>query len=250
MSSTGQPVKLARPLDWLAVSDHSDGMGVIDEITSGHPTLMTDPVLKKCHQQFNAGGKDALAAVMDLIARQSSKQLPAAVMERMLSKTVWEKSTAIIEKRLIRTSRAGLPRSSPTSGLSNYGGGNNLHRNVIYRDGKDKADQMVPMTTFDSENPEDLWTWMATWEQKTGGSLLAIPHNGNLSNGLMLNLRTFEGKPLTKAWAESRARWEPLFEVTQGKGTSEQHPSLSPTTNSPTSDVEQGQPQRGPKSWA
>ena len=200
-------------------------MGVINEIIAGHPTLMTDPVLKKCHQQFNAGGKDALAAVMDLIARQSSKQLPAAVMDPKLSKTVWEKSTAIMEKY---NEPGRFTAFIAYEWTSNYGGGNNLHRNVIYRDGKDKADQMVPMTTFDSENPEDLWTWMATWEQKTGGSLLAIPHNGNLSNGLMLDLRTFEGKPLTKAWAESRARWEPLFEVTQGKGTSEQHPSLAP----------------------
>ena len=132
-------------------------MGVINEIIAGHPTLMTDPVLKKCHQQFNAGGKDALAAVMDLIARQSSKQLPAAVMDPKLSKTVWKKSTAIMEKY---NEPGRFTAFIAYEWTSNYGGGNNLHRNVIYRDGKDKADQMVPMTTFDSENPEDLWTCM------------------------------------------------------------------------------------------
>ena len=112
-------------------------------------------------------------------------------MDPKLSKTVWEKSTAIMEKY---NEPGRFTAFIAYEWTSNYGGGNNLHRNVIYRDGKEKADQMVPMTTFDSENPEDLWTWMATWEQKTGGSLLAIPHNGNLSNGLMFDLRTFAGQ--------------------------------------------------------
>lgn len=104
-----------------------------------------------------------------------------------------------------------------------------MHRNVIYRDGSDKGDQMIPYTTFQSENPEDLWKWMANWEDKTGGSLLAIPHNGNLSNGRMFELKTFTGGPLTKEWAEARIRWEPLVEAIQTKGQSESHPSLSPT---------------------
>jgi hypothetical protein len=84
------------------------------------------------------------------------------------------------------------------------------------------------MTTFDTQNPEDLWTWMASYEQKTGGRLLAIPHNGNLSNGRMFQLSTFEGKPLTREYAEARSRWEPLFELIQTKGQSEAHPRLSP----------------------
>ena len=111
---------------------------------------------------------------------------------------------------------------------SNYGGGNNLHRNVIYRDSADVAKQMLPLTTFQTENPEELWKWMERYEEKTGGNVLAIPHNGNLSNGLMFAVETFDGKPLTKEWAETRSKWERLYEVTQGKGTSEQHPALSP----------------------
>jgi hypothetical protein len=58
---------------------------------------------------------------------------------------------------------------------------------VIFRDGKDKADQIVPFSQYDSDDPEDLWKWMAAYEEKTGGRLLAIPHNGNLSNGLMFD---------------------------------------------------------------
>jgi hypothetical protein len=112
---------------------------------------------------------------------------------------------------------------------SNAGGGDNLHRNVIYRDGKDKADQVLPFTTFQSENPEDLWKWMTSWEQKTGGKLLAIPHNGNLSNGRMFELTTFARHPFTREYAEERQKWEPLFEAIQMKGQSESHPSLSPS---------------------
>ena len=100
---------------------------------------------------------------------------------------------------------------------------------MIYRDGKDKADQVVPISTFDSENPEDLWKWMDAWEEKTGGSLLAIPHNGNLSNGQMFALNDLRRQPADSAnGPRQRARWEPMYEITQIKGDGETHPSLSP----------------------
>jgi hypothetical protein len=140
-------------------------------------------------------------------------------------KSVWQQYTAMAEKY---NEPGRFTAMIGYEWTSNAGGGDNLHRNVIYRDGKDKADQALPMTTFVSENPEELWKWMDGWEKKTGGKLLAIPHNGNLSNGRMFELQTFEGKPITRDWAEQRARWEPLFEAIQFKGQSEAHPSLSP----------------------
>jgi hypothetical protein len=106
--------------------------------------------------------------------------------------------------------------------------GNNLHRNVIFRDGADKASQVVPFSQYDSFDPEDLWKWMQAYEEKTGGRLLAIPHNGNLSNGLMFDDVTYTGKPLTEDYAKRRQKWEPVYEVTQMKGDGEAHPSLSP----------------------
>ena len=138
---------------------------------------------------------------------------------------MWRKMTEIVESHDEPGTFSALIGYEWTS---NYGGGNNLHRNVIYRDGKALADRVRPLTTFDTENPEDLWDWMAGYEAETGGRLLAIPHNGNLSNGLMFAVETFAGDPLTSDWAATRARWEPLYEVTQSKGTSEQHPSLAP----------------------
>jgi hypothetical protein len=107
-------------------------------------------------------------------------------------------------------------------------GGNNLHRNVIFRDGKDLADQVVPFSAYDSEDPEDLWDWMERYETETGGQVLAIPHNGNLSNGLMFDDVTMAGEPLSADYATRRMRWEPVYEVTQMKGDGEAHPMLSP----------------------
>ena len=109
-------------------------------------------------------------------------------------------------------------------------GGSNLHRNIIFRDDKDLADRIIPFSVYDSDDPEDLWKWLAAYEEKTGGRVLALAHGGNLSNGLMFDDVTFTTREaLTRDYAERRMRWEPLYEVTQIKGDGEAHPSLSPT---------------------
>jgi hypothetical protein len=141
-----------------------------------------------------------------------------------LTRTIWERLTAAAEKFNEPGKFATLIGFEWTSSP----GGNNLHRNVIFRDGKDKADQIIPMSNYDSSDPEDLWKWMAAYQAETGGRLLAIPHNGNLSNGLMFDDVTFSGKKLSRDYAERRMRWEPVYEVTQMKGDGEAHPSLSP----------------------
>ena len=222
-SSLGEAVKLSRPLDWVAVTDHSDAAGVIFEVRDGNPDLMADPVIKRWHEMMASG--QGVQAASEMIAAQSNNKVPPAMKDPRLAMSIWEKNTSIMEKY---NEPGRFTAFIGYEWTSNAGGGNNLHRNVIYRDGKAAADQVLPMTTFDSENPEDLWKWMGAWEAKTGGSLLAIPHNGNLSNGRMFALSTFEGSPLTREWAETRARWEPMYEITQIKGDGETHPSLSP----------------------
>ena len=100
---------------------------------------------------------------------------------------------------------------------------------MIFRDGKAKADQIIPFSQYDSVDPEDLWKWMSETEQKTGARVLAIPHNGNLSSGLMFDDVTLTTKkPLDRDYAQHRMRWEPIYEVTQMKGDGEAHPVLSP----------------------
>ena len=110
--------------------------------------------------------------------------------------------------------------------------GNNLHRNVIFRENGATASLVEPFTTvtpLGSDNPRDLWKWMAAFEEKTGAEVLALAHNGNLSNGRMFPIvESFTGKKIDREYAESRMRWEPLYEVTQIKGDGETHPLLSP----------------------
>ena len=103
-----------------------------------------------------------------------------------------------------------------------------MHRVIIFRDGPERVNQVLPFSAFDSENPEDLWKYLTAYEQKSSGQILAIPHNGNASNGKMFALADFFGNPLTRSYAETRARWEPIMEVTQVKGDGETHPFLSP----------------------
>jgi hypothetical protein len=104
---------------------------------------------------------------------------------------------------------------------------------VIFRDDGSKASMVEPFTTLaplGSDNPADLWKWLDAYEDKTGGRVLAIAHNGNLSNGIMFPVvDSFTGKPLDRTYAETRAKWEPLYEATQIKGDGETHPFLSPT---------------------
>ncbi len=224
VSSTGQPVRLSRPLDWIAIADHSDAMGVIADVIAGKPELMQDPQLRKWNKMFNAGPDEAMAAVMEMITAQGRGEVPAPLTDPNVFKDIWRRYTAIADQY---NDPGRFTTLIAYEWTSNYGGGNNLHRNVIYRDGADVASQVLPLTTFQTENPEELWKWMEAYEAKTGGDVLAIPHNGNLSNGRMFAVETFDGKPISKAWAETRMKWERLYEVTQGKGTSEQHPSLA-----------------------
>jgi hypothetical protein len=225
-SNTGQKAKLIRPLDWLVVSDHSDGMGVIAYILDGDPELMKVPMLKKWHDGMTSGDpKRATATRNDMIHQQSTNNLPKELTDEKFARSVWDKNTAIMDKY---NQPGKFTAFIGYEWTSNYGGGNNLHRNIIYRGNGEEARQMIPENTIVSADPESLWKWMQAYEDKTGGKILAIPHNGNLSNGLMFSLTTLAGKPISKEYAEARNKWERLFEVTQYKGTSEAHPSISP----------------------
>jgi Protein of unknown function (DUF3604) len=226
-NNSGQIVRLGRPLDWLAVSDHSDGMGAMIGVIQGDPEMMKDTTLARWNKMINSGD-DALSreAALDIIYHQSSRKLPKAVMSLEYMQTVWERNNAIMDKY---NKPGQFTAFIAYEWTSNYGGGNNLHRNIIYRDDATVANKVRPLTTFESDDPEGLWKWMQGYEDKTGGKILAIPHNGNLSNGLMFSLTTLAGKPFTREYAETRQKWEVLYEVTQVKGTSEAHPSLSPT---------------------
>ncbi|MFV2056834.1 MAG: DUF3604 domain-containing protein, partial [Thiohalomonadales bacterium] len=227
-TSLGDRVKLSRPLDWLVVADHSDAMGAMDEVVKGNPALIKDPKVKDWYDRIRKGGDSALAATMDIIETFTGitgEKVPAVLTEPKFVRSVWDRYLETAEKFNDPGRFSAIIGYEWTS----TDGGNNLHRNVIYRDGGKQAKQMLPYTAAESFNPEDLWKWMGRYEEKTQGKVLALAHNGNLSNGIMFpEINPATGKPLTKNYASTRARWEPLYEVTQIKGDGESHPYLSP----------------------
>jgi len=227
-ASSGQPVKLSRPLDFLVVADHSDNMGFFPDLFGGNAKILAHPLGRKWYEMLQ-NGKGEEAAI-EIIVSFSHGTFPKDLMYfpgTRAYKAAWQKTIDAAEEynepgRF--TAFIGYEWTSNT-------GGNNLHRNVIFRDGGHKASLVTPYTVYPpygSDNPVDLWKWMADYEKKTGGSVLAIAHNGNLSNGRMFPVVEAFGKPIDKAYVEARAKWERLYETTQTKGTGEAHPLLSP----------------------
>jgi hypothetical protein len=228
-ASSGQPAKLSRPLDFLVVSDHSDNMGFITDLFAGKPELLADPQGRKWYDmiQSGKGGQAALEIIGSFAQGKFPKALTYEPGTRGF-KATWE----LIVKAAEEANEPGRFTAFIGYEWTSLDKGNNLHRNVIFRDNGDKALQVQPYTTYPplgSNNPRDLWKWMAAYEQRTGGNVLAIAHNGNLSNGTMFPLiESFNGRPIDREYAEQRAKWEILYEVTQIKGDGETHPFLSP----------------------
>lgn len=229
LASSGQPVKLSRPLDFLVVADHSDNMGFFPKLLAGDPAMLRDPKGREWYNMIQAGEdwKAALAIINAFSDGTFPKDLLSMPGTKSFDST-WQQTIEAAEEANDPgrfTAFIGYEWTSNT-------GGNNLHRNVIYRDGGGLARQTEPMVTmkpWGSDNPRDLWKWLEAYEEKTGGDVLAIAHNGNLSNGRMFPLiESFTGEPIDAAYAEGRARWEPLYEATQMKGDGETHPFLSP----------------------
>jgi hypothetical protein len=231
ISSTGLPVRLSRPLDFLVVADHSDNMGFFPRLFAGDPGMLADPTGKRWYEMIQKGGQDGVKVALEVISSFSLNKFPPALASRPGSqayRSAWE--TAI--KAADRYNDPGKFTAFIGYEWTSNTNGNNLHRVVIFREGGAKASMVEPYTTLKpqgSDNPRDLWKWLQGYEDKTGGRVLALAHNGNLSNGIMFPMMdTFTGKPFDRAYAETRMKWEPLYEVTQIKGDGETHPFLSP----------------------
>lgn len=219
-SQSGQRFRLIRPLDFVVVADHAENIGIADYIERGDPILRETEAGKRWYDYFQAG--TGIDAAYEWSAANAERTDPIDSPE--MQTRVWDK---VIENAE-RYNEPGVFTAFIGYEWTSGPGSNNLHRNVIFRDGADRARQVVPFSAFDSDDPEDLWTYLGDYEARTGGRVLATPHNGNLSNGMMFMLETFGGMPFDADYASTRARYEPLLEVTQPKGTSEAHPLLSP----------------------
>ncbi len=221
ISNTGQPVQLIRPLDFLVITDHAEMIGLAPMIQESNPALLEDPWGKWVHERFNAGPEGRMEAFQNII-EAGVKGINPFTSDKA-ARSIWvdfvEKADAYDSPGRF-TAMTGFEWSSTPDG-------DNLHRVVVFRDGSDKTRRTIPYSLFDSMNPEDLWKYLANYEKEVGGRVLAIPHNGNLSNGLMFAEKTFSGGKLSREYGEKRARWEPIIEVTQVKGDGETHPQLS-----------------------
>lgn len=228
IGASGQKAKLARPLDFLVVSDHSDQMGLITDLKAGKPELVANPMAKQWYDMMQAG--KGSEAAMSIVTTFAQGKFPKEIMYNPGTpgyQATWHGIIQAAEDANEPGKFTAFIAYEWTSLVT----GNNLHRNVIFRDNADKARQVEPFTNYPpgSSNPRDLWKWMQAYETKTGGQVLAIPHNGNLSNGMMFPLiESFNGKPIDREYAQTRQNRERLYEVVQMKGAGEAHPFLSP----------------------
>ncbi len=214
VSSTGQPVKLSRPLDFAIVTDHSDNMGLAPDFFSGKPEILADPTARRWYEMVKGG--QVGEAFSEMIVAFSAGDFPETM--QYLPGTAAYRSTW---QRIIKAAEAANDPGRFTALIgyewTSLVDGNNLHRNVIYRDGTNRAGLVEPYTTekpLGSPDPRDLWNWMANYEAKTGGDVLAIAHNGNVSNGLMFPIvEPTSGTEIDRDYSETRSRWEPLYET-------------------------------------
>ena len=234
----GEEVRLRRPLDFLMVADHAENLGVLPRLAADDGSVPETEVSRRWTDALaeHPPVRDILLAE-DLDAYDRGWQLLVSAkpahgadyaLDESFERSLWEEVIANAERHndpgtfttfigYEWTARAA--ENKPRM----------IHRNVLYEGGPDEARQVLPFSRFHSSDPEDLWAYLEDYEDRTGGKVLAIPHNGNLSGGNMFALNTLGGQPFTKAYAERRSRWEPIAEVTQLKGDGETHPLLSPT---------------------
>jgi hypothetical protein len=222
-SSTGLRVKLLRPLDFLVIADHAEYFGLATMIKNGNPALLADPVGKRWYDMFNESKEGGYKAFMEVVRSGAGDNPQELIQNPAAKRSLWESVNATAD----RYNEPGRFTALIGFEWSSTPKGGNLHRVVIFRDGADRANQVLPLPFYENPDPEYLWKYMAGYEKKTSGQILAIAHNGNWSNGLMFKLETLDGRPLDRAYAETRMRWEPIYEVTQMKGDGETHPFLS-----------------------
>jgi hypothetical protein len=233
-SATGLPFKFSRPLDWLVIADHAEYMGFGPAVRNGAPAVVSDPKGREWYEAMQKGGQAGALAVQDFVYNFTKGTLPPKLTKDYSAGSpvyaaVWED----IAETADRYNDPGKFTAFIGFEWSSIPDGKNLHRVIVLRDGAERARQVVPISALPppagSTNPRDLWQWMQAYEDKTGGHVFAIAHNGNLSNGWMFPLdKTLTAGRIDKAYIQTRARWEPLYEVTQIKGDGEAHPFLSP----------------------
>ncbi len=227
-STTGVKAKLPRPLDFMVITDHAEGLGATKALYDAPRMLITDARMRRWYDMMHEGPEGSQRAMAELLDARGRNDLPDAMLNQSdtaeRTKSVWKSNMETVEEY----NEPGKFTAFHGFEYTLMQGGNNLHRNVIFRDGADKVKTVAPIDPTYKATPDEIWNYMEAYEKATGGRVLAIPHNSNLSNGLMFELTQPGGGPMTAAYAKRRAKLEPVVEITQIKGDSEAHPFLSP----------------------
>lgn len=244
VSASGIEARLSRPLDFLLVSDHAEFLGVYPRVFERSKDIVDTPLGTRWVGYLESGMEKRVLMEMAILGSRDlngrdldtvntlDPTLPSDFIEQIsgmgvpskLQQSIWNQVGWLADNY----NEPGRFTAFIGYEWTSMPNGNNLHRNVLFRDSANQTSKVLPFSALDSRDPEDLWRYMADYEERTGGRVLAIPHNGNLSNGLMFSNTTLSGKAITKDYASRRARWEPVIEVTQIKGDGETHPLLSP----------------------
>lgn len=213
-------VRIMRPLDFLVVSDHAEQLGLQAQVMKGNPLMLSTSwgkALRAGLEQSQAGGMRGLSPA-------DRQQMNRDMMTPMFRQGTWAEQVDAAE----RHNEPGKFTTFVGWEWTVHPGGKNLHRVVFTSANGTTAKKFLPFNANDSQRPEDLWQWLEKTKAETGADFVAIPHNSNLSGGLMFDMVDSSGRPITAEYARMRLRWEPVMEVTQVKGTSEVHPELSP----------------------
>lgn len=215
------PVRLRRPLDFLVITDHAEYLGIYRRLAAGDEALKGWEVGQRWAELLEQGDTNTLG---EAFANAIQSDDPQYQVDDSVRADIWQG----VAERADHYNEPGLFTAFIGYEWTSMVSGDNLHRVVLYRDDASKATQTLPFSAQHSLDPEDLWVALQEYEDKSGGQIMAIAHNGNVSNGRMFAPVTESGDPLDSAYASMRSRWEPIYEVTQVKGDGETHPYLSP----------------------
>lgn len=231
-------VQIDTPLDFLVVADHAVMLGGMRHIVDkGIPTEgmgLYDRGRAWLAQRWLRGvvadneGMSAFASFLPepmSVEEAAATPLAAGIPGwRTMARTSWQETIAVTDSH----NEPGTFTSFIGWEWSSIPAGANMHRVVFTPNGADVAGQFQPFSTADSAYPEDLWNWLDETSERTGAEFVAIPHNSNISKGYMFSETNLRGEAVTAEMARTRMEWEPVAEITQFKGDSETHPSLSP----------------------
>ena len=242
IASNGQKVRLSRPLDFLVVADHAHSMGVMLALAVSDKLLLKSEAGKRWHKKWLATTPLNIRKLLNAPTDERLSNMKKSISEGGIQGFFWKASAddPVMDEdfrwsiwKQVVTAAEHHNRPGKFTSFSGYEWTPNvpaaLHRVVIFKDAADKVTQVLPFSRFDSPRVDRLWDYLSDYEEKTGGEVLSIPHNSNLSNGFMFALKDDNGRQLSTEYAKVRSRWEPLLEITQIKGDSETHPVLSPS---------------------